>query len=125
MEHNVSMMIKNSAKYAGRMDQRSLLEKEDTSGGVGFGCHTSLDRVVVITQDQQHGYRMEMQPYDIHEMVTVKALSLRCVLCPLYESVIERFLRLKYIHAGMHSSFIHQRRHHSRVSLAYVQILYF
>lgn len=86
-EHNVPMVIKNSAKYAGSMDQRSLLEKEDTSGGVEFGCHgvTSLDRVVVITQDQHHRYRMELQPYDIHEMVTVKALSLRYVHCPLYQ----------------------------------------
>lgn len=38
--------------------------------------------VAVITVHQKNDYRIELQPYDIHKIVHLKAVSLRCVVCP-------------------------------------------
>jgi len=64
------------------MDESLLLDKSSRSDTVAASSSMLQDRVVVITKDSQRsGYRMELQPYDIHEMVTMKALSLRYVCC--------------------------------------------
>ena len=38
--------------------------------------------VAVITVHQKNDCRIELQPYDIHKIVHLKAVSLRCVVCP-------------------------------------------
>lgn len=60
------------------VDGESEEEKSYTAGGYSFPRDMS-GRVVVITQEGDHDYRMDLQQYDIHEMITVKAMSLRYV----------------------------------------------